>query len=93
MLTLSVWSVCSLMEVARAKCRAPSCCPRHPPVARPVPLPMPDSKIITPTDGGLSSPASPSYSTPGSTAPNRFVGIGTRDNFLNIPQQTQSWFL
>lgn len=29
-LTLSVWSVYSLMEVARAKCRAPSCCPRHP---------------------------------------------------------------
>ncbi|XP_075899904.1 nuclear factor I/Xa isoform X3 [Nelusetta ayraudi] len=68
--------------------------PPPPPVARPVPLPMPDSKIIsTPTDGGLSSPASPSYSTPGSTAPNRFVGIGTRDNFLNLPQQTQSWFL
>ncbi|XP_017160230.1 nuclear factor I/Xa isoform X3 [Poecilia reticulata] len=68
--------------------------PPPPPVARPVPLPMPDSKTIsTPTDGGLSSPASPSYSTPGSTAPNRFVGIGTRDNFLNIPQQTQSWFL
>ncbi|KAM8773208.1 nuclear factor I/Xa isoform X2 [Pagrus major] len=68
--------------------------PPPPPVARPVPLPMPDSKIIsTPTDGGLTSPASPSYSTPGSTAPNRFVGIGTRDNFLNIPQQTQSWFL
>ncbi|XP_068178321.1 nuclear factor 1 X-type-like isoform X11 [Antennarius striatus] len=64
--------------------------PPPPPVARPVPLPMPDSKIIsTPTDSGLSSPASPSYSTPGSTAPNRFVGIGTRDNFLNIPQQTQ----
>ncbi|XP_053275010.1 nuclear factor 1 X-type isoform X1 [Pleuronectes platessa] len=68
--------------------------PPPPPVARPVPLPMPDSKTIsTPNDGGLSSPASPSYSTPGSTAPNRFVGIGTRDNFLNIPQQTQSWFL
>ncbi|XP_029907117.1 nuclear factor I/Xa isoform X5 [Myripristis murdjan] len=68
--------------------------PPPPPVARPVPLPMPDSKpISTPTDGGLSSPASPSYSTPGSTAPNRFVGIGARDNFLNIPQQTQSWFL
>ncbi|XP_061627503.1 nuclear factor 1 X-type-like isoform X4 [Phyllopteryx taeniolatus] len=68
--------------------------PPPPPVARPVPLPMPDSKTIsTPTDGGVSSPASPSYSTPGSTAPNRFVGIGTRDNFLNIPQQTQSWFL
>ncbi|TRY56079.1 hypothetical protein DNTS_017926 [Danionella cerebrum] len=30
------------------------------------------------------------YSTPGSTAPNRFVSIGSRDNnFLNIPQQTQ----
>ncbi|GLD61154.1 nuclear factor I/Xb isoform X1 [Lates japonicus] len=30
------------------------------------------------------------YSTPGATAPNRFVGIGSRDNnFLNIPQQTQ----
>ncbi|XP_060943085.1 nuclear factor 1 X-type-like isoform X2 [Limanda limanda] len=68
--------------------------PPPPPVARPVPLPMPDSKTISsPNDGGLSSPASPSYSTPGSTAPNRFVGIGTRDNFLNIPQQTQSWFL
>uniref|UniRef100_A0A8C6SXU8 Nuclear factor 1 n=1 Tax=Neogobius melanostomus TaxID=47308 RepID=A0A8C6SXU8_9GOBI len=57
----------------------------------PVPLPMPDSKPnSTPPDGGLSSPASPSYSTPGATAPNRFVGIGSRDNnFLNIPQQTQ----
>ncbi|KAF0032307.1 hypothetical protein F2P81_014597 [Scophthalmus maximus] len=30
------------------------------------------------------------YSTPGAAAPNRFVGIGSRDNnFLNIPQQTQ----
>ncbi|KAM6972759.1 nuclear factor I/Xa isoform 4-T4 [Aplochiton taeniatus] len=68
--------------------------PPPPPVARPVPLPMPDSKpISTPPDGGLSSPASPSYSTPGSSASNRFVSIGARDNFLNIPQQTQSWFL
>ncbi|XP_008315793.1 nuclear factor I/Xa isoform X2 [Cynoglossus semilaevis] len=68
--------------------------PPPPAVARPVPLPMPDSKSIsTPTDGGISSPASPSYSTPGSTASNRFVSIGTRDNFLNMPQQTQSWFL
>ncbi|XP_015251129.1 PREDICTED: nuclear factor 1 X-type-like isoform X10 [Cyprinodon variegatus] len=69
--------------------------PPPPPVARPVPLPMSDSKPnSTPPDGGLSSPASPSYSTPGATAPNRFVGIGSRDNnFLNIPQQTQSWFL
>uniref|UniRef100_A0A8C5EJV3 Nuclear factor 1 n=1 Tax=Gouania willdenowi TaxID=441366 RepID=A0A8C5EJV3_GOUWI len=34
--------------------------PPPPPVARPVPLPMPDSKpISTPNDGGLSSPASP----------------------------------
>ncbi|XP_061604035.1 nuclear factor I/Xb isoform X8 [Phyllopteryx taeniolatus] len=69
--------------------------PPPPPVARPVPLPMPDSKPnSTPPDGGLSSPASPSYSTAGTAAPNRFVGIGSRDNnFLNIPQQTQSWFL
>ncbi|XP_072550108.1 nuclear factor I/Xb isoform X10 [Salminus brasiliensis] len=69
--------------------------PPPPPVARPVPLPMPDSKpSSTPLDGGLTSPASPSYSTPGPTAPNRFVSIGSRDNnFLNIPQQTQSWFL
>ncbi|XP_033998076.1 nuclear factor I/Xb isoform X2 [Trematomus bernacchii] len=65
--------------------------PPPPPVARPVPLPMSDSKPnSTPPDGGLSSPASPSYSTPGASASNRFVGIGSRDNnFLNIPQQTQ----
>ncbi|CAB1435936.1 unnamed protein product [Pleuronectes platessa] len=92
--------------------------PPPPPVARPVPLPMPDSKPnSTPPDGGLHSPASPysssgvrrvsssncpkfvrdfdaTYSTSGASAPNRFVGIGSRDNnFLNIPQQTQSWFL
>ncbi|XP_029105893.1 nuclear factor I/Xb isoform X8 [Scleropages formosus] len=68
--------------------------PPPPPVARPVPLPMPDPKpSSTPPDGGLTSPASPSYSTPGPTAANRFVGIGSRDNFLNISQQTQSWFL
>ncbi|KPP64429.1 hypothetical protein Z043_117228, partial [Scleropages formosus] len=64
--------------------------PPPPPVARPVPLPMPDPKpSSTPPDGGLTSPASPSYSTPGPTAANRFVGIGSRDNFLNISQQTQ----
>ncbi|KPP76060.1 hypothetical protein Z043_104629, partial [Scleropages formosus] len=65
--------------------------PPPPPVARPVPLPMPDSKpSSTPPDGGLTLPASPSYSAPGSTAPNRFVSIGSRDNnFLNIPQQSQ----
>ncbi|KAG9338765.1 hypothetical protein JZ751_025201 [Albula glossodonta] len=34
--------------------------PPPPPVARPVPLPMPDSKpCSTPPDGGLTSPASP----------------------------------
>ncbi|XP_031427836.1 nuclear factor I/Xb isoform X11 [Clupea harengus] len=69
--------------------------PPPPPVARPVPLPMPDSKpSSTPLDGGHTTPTSPSYSTSGSPAPNRFVSIGSRDNnFLNIPQQTQSWFL
>ncbi|XP_058236283.1 nuclear factor I/Xa isoform X5 [Hemibagrus wyckioides] len=68
--------------------------PPPPPVARPVPLPIPEPKPShTHPDGGLGSPASPSYSSPSSTAPNRFVGIGARDNFLNIPQQTQSWFL
>uniref|UniRef100_A0A4W5PIF0 Nuclear factor I X n=1 Tax=Hucho hucho TaxID=62062 RepID=A0A4W5PIF0_9TELE len=65
--------------------------PPPPPVARPVPLPMSDSKSSsTPPDGGLTSPTSPSYSTSGVPAPNRFVSIGSRDNnFLNIPQQTQ----
>uniref|UniRef100_A0A4W5JQ18 Nuclear factor I X n=1 Tax=Hucho hucho TaxID=62062 RepID=A0A4W5JQ18_9TELE len=65
--------------------------PPPPPVARPVPLPMSDSKSSsTPPDGGLTSPTSPSYSTSGAPAPNRFVSIGSRDNnFLNIPQQTQ----
>lgn len=44
--------------------------PPPPPVARPVPLPMPDSKIIsTPTDGGLTSPASPCKSPPYSHSP------------------------
>ncbi|KAM3598313.1 uncharacterized protein V6R79_016592 [Siganus canaliculatus] len=38
--------------------------PPPPPVARPVPLPMPDSKPnSTPPDGGLSSPASPFVKT------------------------------
>lgn len=43
-LTLSVWSVCSLMEVARAKCRAPSCCPRHPRWRALCPSPCPTLK-------------------------------------------------
>ncbi|KAJ8345280.1 hypothetical protein SKAU_G00294730 [Synaphobranchus kaupii] len=33
------------------------------------------------------------YSSPGSAAAHRFVGIGSRDNFLSLPQQAQSWFL
>lgn len=44
LLTLSVWSVCSLMEVARAKCRAPSCCPRHPRWRALCPSPCPTLK-------------------------------------------------
>ncbi|XP_043940602.1 nuclear factor 1 X-type-like isoform X2 [Protopterus annectens] len=69
--------------------------PPPPPVARPVPLPMPDSKSISTTpDGGSTTPTSPSFSAPSSSSANRFVGIGPRDgNFLNIPQQSQSWFL
>uniref|UniRef100_A0A8C1GNW5 Nuclear factor 1 n=1 Tax=Cyprinus carpio TaxID=7962 RepID=A0A8C1GNW5_CYPCA len=69
-----------------------------PPVARPVPMPLPlpeHKPSHTHPESGVGSPASPSaYPAPGSTASNRFVGIGSRDNnFLNIPQQTQSWFL
>ncbi|XP_073716798.1 nuclear factor I/Xa isoform X8 [Misgurnus anguillicaudatus] len=66
-----------------------------PPVARPVPMPLslPELKPgHTHPESGIGSPASPSaYPASGSTASNRFVGIGTRgDNFLNIPQQTQN---
>ncbi|XP_074977559.1 nuclear factor 1 X-type isoform X5 [Caretta caretta] len=69
--------------------------PPPPPVARPVPLPMPDTKSTsTNPEGGAPTPTSPSFAAPGSSAANRFVGIGPRDgNFLNIPQQSQSWFL
>ncbi|XP_051558630.1 nuclear factor 1 X-type-like isoform X3 [Myxocyprinus asiaticus] len=67
--------------------------PPPPPVARPVPMPLPLSEhkpSHTHPESGVGSPASPSYPASGSTASNRFVGIGTRDNnFLNIPQQTQ----
>ncbi|XP_030401994.1 nuclear factor 1 X-type isoform X2 [Gopherus evgoodei] len=69
--------------------------PPPPPVARPVPLPMPDTKSTsTNPEGGAPTPTSPSFAAPGSSTANRFVGIGPRDgNFLNIPQQSQSWFL
>uniref|UniRef100_A0A8C8YRN4 Nuclear factor 1 n=1 Tax=Prolemur simus TaxID=1328070 RepID=A0A8C8YRN4_PROSS len=69
--------------------------PPPPPVARPVPLPMPDSKSTsTAPDGAALTPPSPSFATTGTASANRFVSIGPRDgNFLNIPQQSQSWFL
>uniref|UniRef100_A0A4W3KI93 Nuclear factor 1 n=1 Tax=Callorhinchus milii TaxID=7868 RepID=A0A4W3KI93_CALMI len=69
--------------------------PPPPPMARPVPLPVPDTKpSTTSTDGGAASPASPTYSTPSTSPANRFVSVGPRDpNFVNIPQQPQSWLL
>ncbi|XP_048378011.1 nuclear factor I/Xb isoform X3 [Stegostoma tigrinum] len=69
--------------------------PPPPPMARPVPLAMPDTKSTSASpEGGATSPTSPSYSTPSSSSANRFVSIGPRDgNFVNIPQQSQSWFL
>ncbi|XP_069594253.1 nuclear factor 1 A-type isoform X21 [Ranitomeya imitator] len=78
--------------------------PPPPPMARPVPLPVPDTKPpTTSTDGGASSPTSPkqtgllnsaAYSTPSTSPANRFVSVGPRDpSFVNIPQQTQSWYL
>ncbi|XP_073400706.1 nuclear factor 1 A-type isoform X7 [Dendrobates tinctorius] len=69
--------------------------PPPPPMARPVPLPVPDTKPpTTSTEGGGSSPTSPTYSTPSTSPANRFVSVGPRDpSFVNIPQQTQSWYL
>uniref|UniRef100_A0A8C5R932 Nuclear factor 1 n=1 Tax=Leptobrachium leishanense TaxID=445787 RepID=A0A8C5R932_9ANUR len=69
--------------------------PPPPPMARPVPLPVPDTKPpSTSTDGGAASPTSPTYSTPSTSPANRFVSVGPRDpSFVNIPQQTQSWYL
>ncbi|XP_073936059.1 nuclear factor 1 A-type isoform X7 [Castor canadensis] len=69
--------------------------PPPPPMARPVPLPVPDTKPpTTSTEGGAASPTSPTYSTPSTSPANRFVSVGPRDpSFVNIPQQTQSWYL
>lgn len=51
---------------------------------------MPDVVVAALMSSFCSFCVSLAYSTPGATAPNRFVGIGSRDNnFLNIPQQTQ----
>ncbi|KFO23177.1 Nuclear factor 1 A-type, partial [Fukomys damarensis] len=65
--------------------------PPPPPMARPVPLPVPDTKPpATSTEGGAASPTSPTYSTPSTSPANRFVSVGPRDpSFVNIPQQTQ----
>ena len=62
--------------------------PPPPPVARPVPLPMPDSKSIsTPTDGGLSSPASPckSPSTNPQYCPSLPTDLSYRPNQFQAP--------
>ncbi|XP_067846381.1 nuclear factor 1 A-type isoform X7 [Heptranchias perlo] len=69
--------------------------PPPPPMARPVPLPVSDTKpTTTSTDGGAASPTSPTYSTPSTSPANRFVSVGPRDpSFVNIPQQPQSWYL
>ncbi|KAG5277906.1 hypothetical protein AALO_G00092700 [Alosa alosa] len=69
--------------------------PPPPSLARPVPLPLPDSKVGSSAthQGDASVPLTPSYSPSGSSAPSRIVGIGARDNLLSISQQTQSWFL
>ncbi|XP_010285616.1 PREDICTED: nuclear factor 1 A-type [Phaethon lepturus] len=66
--------------------------PPPPPMARPVPLPVPDTKPpTTSTEGGATSPTSPTYSTPSTSPANRFVSVGPRDpSFVNIPQQTQA---
>ncbi|XP_041133512.1 nuclear factor 1 A-type isoform X8 [Polyodon spathula] len=68
--------------------------PPPPPMARPVPLPVPDSKPpTTSTEGGANSPTSPTYSTPSTSPAQRFVSVGPRDpSFVNIPQQ-QQWYL
>lgn len=68
--------------------------PPPPPMARPVPLPVSDSKPpSTSTDGGGHSPTSPTYSTPSTSPAQRFVSVGPRDpSFVNIPQQPQ-WYL
>ncbi|XP_026781744.1 nuclear factor 1 A-type isoform X1 [Pangasianodon hypophthalmus] len=68
--------------------------PPPPPMARPVPLPVPDSKPPSTTaEGGGTSPTSPTYSTPSTSPAQRFVSVGPRDpSFVNIPQQPQ-WYL
>uniref|UniRef100_A0A3Q3GZI7 Nuclear factor 1 n=1 Tax=Kryptolebias marmoratus TaxID=37003 RepID=A0A3Q3GZI7_KRYMA len=67
--------------------------PPPPPMARPVPLPV-DTKppSTSSTEGGGSSPTSPTYSTPTTSPAQRFVSVGPRDPGFNIPQQPQ-WYL
>ncbi|XP_075901357.1 nuclear factor 1 A-type isoform X5 [Nelusetta ayraudi] len=69
--------------------------PPPPPMARPVPLPVTDTKppsSSSSTEGGGTSPTSPTYSTPTSSPAQRFVSVGPRDPGFNIPQQPQ-WYL
>ncbi|XP_060089110.1 nuclear factor 1 C-type-like [Heteronotia binoei] len=52
----------------------------------------PDTKSTTTTsEGGTSSPTSPTYSAPGTPPANRFVGLGPRDP--GSIYQAQSWYL
>ncbi|XP_060550500.1 nuclear factor 1 C-type isoform X1 [Pantherophis guttatus] len=52
----------------------------------------PDTKSTTTTsEGGTTSPTSPTYSTPGTPPANRFVGLGPRDP--GSIYQAQSWYL
>uniref|UniRef100_A0A8D0KHI3 Nuclear factor I A n=1 Tax=Salvator merianae TaxID=96440 RepID=A0A8D0KHI3_SALMN len=69
--------------------------PPPPPMARPVPLPVPDTKPpTTSTEGGATSPTSPTYSTPSTSPANRFVSVGPRDpSFVNIPCFYFSFYL
>uniref|UniRef100_A0A671SZA7 Nuclear factor 1 n=1 Tax=Sinocyclocheilus anshuiensis TaxID=1608454 RepID=A0A671SZA7_9TELE len=70
--------------------------PPPPPMARPVPLPVPDSKPpSTSTEGGGNSPTSPNtiLISPSTSPAQRFVSVGPRDpSFVNIPQQPQYWY-
>ncbi|PIN88329.1 hypothetical protein AB205_0106930 [Aquarana catesbeiana] len=50
-----------------------------------------DTKSTTASDGGTSSPTSPTYSAPSTPPANRFVGLGPRDP--GSIYQPQSWYL
>ncbi|XP_036095612.1 nuclear factor 1 X-type isoform X4 [Molossus molossus] len=78
----------------------------HHPAVEPV-LHAPDHPLPPPSRAGLAEGVCAvcvlrwlgpghrtAFATTGASSANRFVSIGPRDgNFLNIPQQSQSWFL